>query len=112
VHLKNILGGDMIHLEIPTGGELLMNVLKRSDWITAIRLHDGQLSLTMERGDKRIPELMNIARQTGIDVQSVNLRKPSLEDVFLHFTGHSIREKEEAHEPRARFTGHPGPGKT
>ena len=34
-------------------------------WIKAIKLHDSRLSLTMERGDRRIPELMNLALQTG-----------------------------------------------
>ncbi len=112
LHLKDTLGGDMVNLEISAGEEPLLSALKGMDWIKAIQQHDGQFSLTMDRGDKRIPELMNLARQTGADVQSVNLRKPSLEDVFLHFTGRSIREKEAAHESRSHFVGHPGTGKT
>ncbi|MFH2107298.1 MAG: ATP-binding cassette domain-containing protein [Chrysiogenia bacterium] len=91
--LKDILGGDMVHLEIPDGGGVLVDILKKTDWIKAIKQHNGQLSLTMEQGDKRIPELMNLALQTGTNVHSVNLRKPSLEDVFLNFTGRIIREK-------------------
>ncbi|MCJ7526354.1 MAG: ATP-binding cassette domain-containing protein [Candidatus Aminicenantes bacterium] len=102
-HLKDVLGGDMVHLEISGGDEPLVDVLRNADWITAIKRHDGQLSLTMEQGDKRIPELMCAAMQTGTQVLSVNLRKPSLEDVFLHFTGSTIREEELVHESQFHF---------
>ncbi len=102
-HLKDILGGDMVHLEILEGEGSLMDVLKNTDWIKAIKLHDGQLSLTMEKGDTRIPELMNLALKTGTKIKSVNLRKPSLEDVFLHFTGRTIREEETVHDAQFHF---------
>jgi ABC-2 type transport system ATP-binding protein len=103
VCLKDMLGGDMVHLEIAGGEEALVAVLQHVDWITAIQRHDGQLSLTMEHGDKRIPELMNLAQQTGARIHSVNLRKPSLEDVFLHFTGRTIPEEETVHETQFHF---------
>jgi ABC-2 type transport system ATP-binding protein len=102
-HLKNILGGDMVHLEISEGEGSLMDVLKNTDWIKAIKLHDSQLSLTMEKGDTRIPELMNLALNAGTKVTSVNLRKPSLEDVFLHFTGRTIREEDTVHDAQFHF---------
>jgi ABC-2 type transport system ATP-binding protein len=86
----------------------LLDVLKKTDWIKAIKQHDGQLSLTMEKGDTRIPELMNLALQTGTKVQAVNLRKPSLEDVFLHFTGRTIREEETVHETQFHFVRQKG----
>jgi ABC-2 type transport system ATP-binding protein len=105
-HLKDTLGGDMVHLEIADGGEALLAVLRKIDWIKAITAHDGQLGLTMDRGDTRIPELMNLALQAAVKVQAVNLRKPSLEDVFLHFTGRTIREEEMLHETQFAFVRH------
>lgn len=107
-HLKDVLGGDMVHLEISEGDGPLIDVLRNADWIKAIKQHDGQLSLTMEKGDKRIPELMNLALQTGARVQSVNLSKPSLEDVFLHFTGRTIREGETFAETHIHYVHHQG----
>ncbi len=41
-----------------------------------------------------IPRIMDIAHKEGVFVQSVGLHKPTLEDVFLHFTGRTIREQE------------------
>jgi ABC-2 type transport system ATP-binding protein len=56
----------------------------------------------MERGERRIPELVTLAVQHGVAVSCVNLRKPSLEDVFLHFTGRTIREQEAGQSERNR----------
>ena len=33
-------------------------------------------------------------KNLGFEIKSINLRKPTLEDVFLHFTGETIRERE------------------
>jgi ABC-2 type transport system ATP-binding protein len=101
--LKDILGGDMVHMEISGGEGPLLDALKNEDWIKARKVHAGRLSLTMEQGDKRIPELMRAAMRTGTQVLSVNLRKPSLEDVFLHFTGRTIPEEESVHETQFHF---------
>ena len=52
------------------------------------------LSLTMESGDKQIPEIIMLAQKAGVGIASVNLHKPSLEDVFIYFTGKTIRESD------------------
>ncbi len=100
--LKDILGGDVVFLEIEGSADALVNRIKSLDWITNITRHDDNLSLTMERGERRIPELINVARENGVNVTCVHLRKPSLEDVFLHFTGRTIREEEASQAERNR----------
>ena len=100
--LKDILGGDVVFLEIERNADALVNQIKSLDWIKNITRHDENLSLTMERGKRRIPELINVARENGVNVTCVHLRKPSLEDVFLHFTGKTIREEEASQAERNR----------
>ncbi len=109
--LKDVLGGDVVSLEI-AGEEgaaaALEAALKALDWIKKFQRHDGVLSLTMEKGERRIPELINFAQDHGVTVDCVHLRKPSLEDVFLHFTGRTIREQEAnvGERARGRMMGH------
>lgn len=101
--LKDVLGGDVVSLGVEGENiEGLITCLKGMDWIKTIKKHDENLSLTMEKGDKRIPELINVARENNMSVTSVNLHKPSLEDVFIYFTGKSIREKESTQDERNR----------
>jgi ABC-2 type transport system ATP-binding protein len=92
--LKDILGGDVVSLEIEGRSDALLSHLRELDWIKTMASHNNNLSLTMEKGERRIPELINMANKDGVDVVCVHLRKPSLEDVFLHYTGRIIREHE------------------
>ncbi|HJH25648.1 MAG TPA: hypothetical protein C5S37_02495 [Methanophagales archaeon] len=89
-NLKDLIGSDLVSLEMNTEGNT--EVFKKLDFVTEFREYNGFVTLKMERGDLRIPAIMEVARKSGIEIKSVNLRKPSLEDVFLHFTGRRIRE--------------------
>ncbi len=92
--LKSQLGGDVVVLETADENDELATLLRAAPWITAVKRYGSRLSLTMESADRRIPELMAMAREAGSAVISVNLHKPSFEDVFLHFTGRSMRDAE------------------
>jgi ABC-2 type transport system ATP-binding protein len=100
--LKDILGGDVVSLEVEGDAAELLDDLTRRDWIKRSKFHADVLTLTMEKGERRIPELVMLAREKGVTVNCVNLRKPSLEDVFLHFTGRTIREQEASQSERNR----------
>ncbi len=92
--LKDILGGDVVTLEIEGRADELIDLMESLEWILTLTQHNGHLSLTLERGERRIPELIKLANQKNVQVTCVQLRKPSLEDVFLHYTGRMIRQEE------------------
>lgn len=89
-NLKDLIGSDLVSLEMNTEGNT--EVFKKLDFVTDFREYNDFVTLKMERGDLRIPTIMEVAKHAGIEIKSVNLRKPSLEDVFLHITGRRIRE--------------------
>jgi len=92
--LKNTLGGDVITLEIEKNIDKFVNHMKTIKWIKSIKKRNSKINLTVELGEKRIPELIAISQKKNFTIKSVALHKPSLEDVFLYFTGRSIREEE------------------
>lgn len=93
-NLKNILGGDVISIEADPL-EKALNVFRNLIWIKKISQHNGVIDLNVVQGEKKIPLLIKIdQKEAGFTIKSVNLRKPTLEDVFLHFTGKTIREVE------------------
>ncbi len=92
--LKDVLGGDVITLEVEGTGTGFLPLLGDIPWVKGAKEHNGEVTVTVEAGERRVPELVSIAQSRGIHVNSVLLRKPSLEDVFIHFTGRSIRERE------------------
>ena len=93
-NLKNILGGDVITIEAFPPRKAF-DVLKAFPWVKKISQHNGTINLNVKEGEKKIPLLMEIdQKEAGFEIKSVNLRKPTLEDAFLHFTGKTIREAE------------------
>ncbi|HTY53278.1 MAG TPA: ATP-binding cassette domain-containing protein [Methanomicrobiales archaeon] len=93
--LKDVLGGDVITMELGGGaGDRFIRLLDALPWVKGAKEHNGVVTVTAETGERRVPELVSLAHGNGITVNSVLLRKPSLEDVFIHFTGRSIRERE------------------
>jgi ABC-2 type transport system ATP-binding protein len=108
IRLKDGLGGDVVSLEIGAVSQDLTAQLQALPWVKSLKQHDDVLNLSMKHGERRIPELIQMAQRSGAMVNCVNLRKPSLEDVFLNFTGRSIREGESEANGRGRVR-HLGP---
>ena len=100
--LKDILGGDVITVEVEGDVERLLQCLKKQEWIKDSKRRDGFLDLTVEKGERRIPELINLSQKIGVNISYISLHKPSLEDVFIYFTGRSIREEGEKNIRRRR----------
>lgn len=100
--LKDILGGDVVSIEVKRDSDSLLMQVKSLEWIKTATAHNGVLSMTMEQGERRIPQLIALAQKNSLQVTCVNLHKPSLEDVFLHFTGRTIRAQEAGQSERNR----------
>jgi ABC-2 type transport system ATP-binding protein len=59
----------------------------------------------VEKGDEKIPLIIEISQKEKIKIKSISVRKPTLDDVFLDFTGRTIRSQEKINnnEPPPRF---------
>jgi len=102
-NLKDSLGGDVVSLELQNQNDASFEAeLKGFEWLSGIDKHDGMLDLKVKNADKHIPEIFSVAEKRGVAVNSVHLRKPSLEDVFLRYTGKTIREQEASQADRHR----------
>jgi len=89
--LKNVVGGDVLSLEVGPGAKKLLQIVEGQGIVERAETSNGQLVLTANHGEALIPSLLKLAEEVGVEVSSVSLRKPSLDDVFMHFTGERIR---------------------
>ena len=94
--LKTSLEGDVI--KIRTSNPRLLSA-QLSGKILILKSHEtnGVLSISTKNGETLIPKIVEIANNAGVDIQSVVLQKPTLNDVFLHYTGREIRAEEPEH---------------
>jgi ABC-2 type transport system ATP-binding protein len=86
--LKALVHGDIIHLVTEDNGKAGREI-ERLFGITP-RTENGGLFLEVERGEEFIPRLIHAL---PVKALSVNLQKPTLNDVFLKLTGRTIRDE-------------------
>ncbi len=91
--LKNALGEDVIYLE--TGDDRRARESLRD--IPEIRSITGSsrgLSITISAdGSHCLPQIVDKVRGAGVAISSVNLKKPTMDDVFVHYTGRELRDE-------------------
>ena len=92
--LKDRIGGDVVTVRPIGGVEALEPALKALPGVTAVTPQDGALRVKCPSGDVLIPKIVGAATGLGISIAGISLRRPSLDEVFLEFTGREYREDE------------------
>ncbi|MEE8575544.1 MAG: ATP-binding cassette domain-containing protein [Thermodesulfobacteriota bacterium] len=85
--LKRSLKGDTIFLSTVDDKRAALEIKERFSLETTVL--DSGLSFLVEGGEKFIPELF---KGLSIGINSVNLKRPTLDDVFINLTGREIRD--------------------
>lgn len=96
--LKNAIGNDVITLSCSDLSKL-KKAMEKEEWIKNIKQHENTLTLGVERGEEKIPLIVETAQKLNTRIKSISVRKPTLDDVFLHFTGRRIRDNEGTQNP-------------
>lgn len=98
--LKDQVGGDVV-AAFTSDHEAALAKLREVDHLQPRLGPDQQVILEVERGEAFVPKLVSILSSAPdpVDVHSISLRRPTLEDVFVKLTGRAIRDPEEGNEP-------------
>jgi ABC-2 type transport system ATP-binding protein len=90
--LKRQVAGDVviIGLSDPTRA---LEFIKDQPWLRESSSEEGELRLYVERGETAMPQILRILDRQGIELKTLALHRPSLDDVFLRQTGRSLREE-------------------
>jgi len=89
--LKATLEGDVVVIK-SNNNKTLEELLNKWFNFTNQHLEKDTLEVTVPNGRNAIPRIVELANQNSIYIESIVLREPNLEDVFLHYTGGSIRD--------------------
>ena len=91
--LKSSVGNDVVTL-ISSDNKKLCKELEKNSWVKSTKIHDSFLTIGAEKGEEKIPVVFEIAGKLGLKIKSISVRKPTLDDVFLYYTGRTIRDQE------------------
>jgi ABC-2 type transport system ATP-binding protein len=92
--LKDSVGGDTIAFSFASedNAKKAESLLKGQVNFEQIRLSNSSVHLTIKNGERAMPDLLRLLDGYNLQVQGVMLSRPSLDDVFLKYTGRSLRE--------------------
>jgi ABC-2 type transport system ATP-binding protein len=86
--LKGTLKGrDVIELKLDVPIHELTVEMSKIDDVKDARFEGETLKVVLSNGRELLPFIINVVNAKGGKIQSVNLKEPSLEDVFLYYTG-------------------------
>ena len=88
--LKETLEGDVIIIKASNPDDIVSLVTQKMG-LTHTHVANGTVEVTVKNGKSMLPRIVDTATQNKIFIESISLREPNLEDVFLHYTGRTIR---------------------
>ena len=95
--LKRGLRGDAVTLELADGRrDDAARVVAALAGVRDATLDGRVLRTRVESGARAIPAILSALESNGIAVASVTTARPSLDDVYLHYTGRDFRSEDEA----------------
>lgn len=101
--LKHMVGGDVITLESPDENEpaqsdAIAGEVKKRYGLDPV-MENGSVSFEVQAGEEFLPGLL---REFPLAIGAVNLRRPTLDDVFVKLTGRAIRDQDADAKDRMR----------
>ncbi len=87
--LKDAVGGDLITLKTEDNAAAEREL--HEQYQVKPQIEDGTVQFAVPHGDEFLPDLLRSFSQR---IVSIGLRRPTLDDVFLKLTGHTIRNDE------------------
>jgi len=91
----SVPGGFLLRLRFGTHSPALFEQLKTLVGVREVRVQDdgdSNADVYADRGGSLVSEIANLAATTSVELSDVHISEPSLENLFLHHTGRSLRE--------------------
>ena len=91
--LKREISGDVVTVGLGDAAEKAREILAGEPYLACAEVRaGGELRLAVDAGESAIPRIMRTLDDAGIEMATIELHRPTLDDVFLSKTGRSLRE--------------------
>jgi len=92
--LKASVGKDRVQLHTADDEAAITALRERFELTAAV--HEGMVTFAVAEGEQFVPRLF---AELGVPILSVSVARPSLDDVFMSYTGSTIRDRESGQRP-------------
>jgi ABC-2 type transport system ATP-binding protein len=99
--LKDTIGGDVVTIRSPDTAKIPAAL--PVPWVKRQETREGEVILTLENAEQHLSEIVTRLNAEHIEITSISVHKPTLEDVFLSYTGKTIREEDVSRKDAMRM---------
>jgi ABC-2 type transport system ATP-binding protein len=92
--LKASIGGDVIVVGVAETGPDISADIAGLPLVKEVKKTDHEYRIKSEVGEESSIQIIDLVRSKGLHVTKISLTKPTLDEAYLEFTGHGIREEE------------------
>ncbi len=100
-NLKSRVSGDLVDLEISDAAQVSTAATKLATIAGSVETLDRHVRGRVQHAGRHIPSLLRELTSESIELDSIEIIRPTLDDVFLTMTGRSLRDAEAATENAA-----------
>jgi ABC-2 type transport system ATP-binding protein len=90
--LKREIAGDVLTIGVNGECERVVALMSGQPFVREAGIEDGMVRLYVDKGEEAVPHVLRLLDSNGVAPSTMNLHRPSLDDVFLKKTGRSLRE--------------------
>ena len=90
--LKRAIAGDVVTFSVAGEQRRALDLIQGEPFVREARLENGSVHLYVDRGEQAMPAILRLLDGANLQLLTVELHRPSLDDVFLRQTGRSLRE--------------------
>jgi ABC-2 type transport system ATP-binding protein len=90
----SIIGGDIVEIQLENDSPLkVVEELKKfKEVVNVLQVKSSNLRVYLNRAEEVVPKIMNMLMKKDVSITSIRITEPSLDDVFVHYTGLTIEE--------------------
>ena len=91
----NALGDDRISFTLVDGidkRDSLIKKIEEIDFVKEIKLKEDEITVFSSQSTDVIPKIFQISNDMEMKINTISLTQPTLDDVFISYTGHNLRD--------------------
>ena len=103
--MKNALGDEVVSFRLE-GNDVNSNLLEQLKTISLVKdvsINDNQIVVYTTKGTELIPQIFQITSNLKIKINKISLTQPTLDDVFISYTGHELRDDDVKYNQKLEF---------
>ena len=96
--MKSAIGNEIISFNLVDGKanqDAIIDQIGKIEFVKEVKNKDGLITVFSTKSNEVIPKIFQESANLDMKIRSLTLKQPTLDDVFISYTGHDLRDETE-----------------